>query len=120
MSIERFIKRIANKDTAVYWGPSTSLSSGGDPVFATPSEIQCFWDDTEETIMDDEGKEFVSRASIYVTEDLVQEGILFHGELADLTTAQKADYRKVHKAYEIKVFKKTPSLKFGYARKAMI
>ncbi|KKM06754.1 hypothetical protein LCGC14_1740830 [marine sediment metagenome] len=120
MSIERFIKRLIKKDTAVYWGPETSLRFDGTPVFSDPVEIGCFWVNAAETFTDDNGKEFISTASVYVVLDLVQEGMLFHGVLDDLSTAQKADPRTVHAAYFIKVFEKTPSLKFGYSRKVML
>ncbi len=120
MSIERFIKRLIKKDTAVYWGPEASLRFDGTPVFGDPVEIGCIWDNASETVTDDNGKEFVSKASVYISIDLAQEGMLFHGKLTDLNTAQKADPRTVHAAYFIKVFEKTPSLKFGFGRKVML
>lgn len=120
MSIERFIKRIIKKDTAVYWGPETSVRADGSPVFGDPVEINCFWDNSSETFTSDDGQEFVSAASVYVGQDLMQDGMLFHGVLTDLSSAEKADPRTVHLAYEIKVFEKGPSLKFGYSRKVML
>ncbi len=120
MGIERFIKRLIKKDTAVYWGPEASLKFDGTPVFPDPVEINCLWINAAETFMDDDGKEFISTASVYVALDLAQEGMLFHGVLDDLSTAQKADPRTVHAAYFIKVFEKTPSLNFGYSRKVLL
>lgn len=119
-SIERFAKRVAKKDTAVYWGPTTSMNADGTPVFSTPVQINCVWINTSETVVSDTGEEFVSRATIVVIQDLVQEGILWHGALADLSTGEKADHRTVIGAYPIKVFRKTPSLNFGHSRKVIL
>lgn len=120
MSIERFIKRKIKKDTAVYWGPEASMRADGSPVFGDPVEINCLWDDSSETFTNDNGQEFVAAASVYVSQDLAQEGMLFHGKLTDLATEEKADPRRVHAAYEIKVFEKGPSLNFGHSRKVML
>lgn len=109
MSIDRYMKRIAKKDTAVYWSGGTPIT-GGTYTFATPVEINCFWMETEEMVRDSDGRQVVSRAQVFVTQTLSDQGRLYHGTLSDLTTAQKADPRTVKAVYEIMRFSTTPSL----------
>lgn len=108
MSIDAYMKNICN-DIAVYWGTPVADKFGAF-TFATPVEIQCLWKGKVVLIRDDEGREIVSKAKVYVTQDLDEHGMLFHGILDDLTAAQKSDPRKVSSAYEIKTFMKVPSL----------
>ncbi len=108
MSIQAYLKRITN-DTAVYW-PSPVAGADGSNSFGTPVEIKCFWESSIDLTLEINGKEVVARAKVHVVVDLDEEGMLFHGKLIDLTTAQKANPKKVSRAYEIKRFIKTPSL----------
>ena len=121
MSIERYLKRIGKRDTVVYWGNPTA-GAGAVISFDAPVEIGCMWKEKIEMLRDKSGREIISRASVYVTQDLDENGMLFHGELCDLTTAQQGDPRKVDAAYEIKMFLKTPSLylRNRYNRKALL
>ena len=121
MSIERYLKRVAAKDTAVYWA-NPAISGDGSFSFDDPVEISCLWTEKIELIQDNQGKEVVSKAGIWVTQDLANNGMLFHGELTDLSTAEKADPRKRKDAYEIKLFLKKPSIHINgdHIRKAMI
>lgn len=109
MGLQGFINRITKRDTAVYWGSPTPGFSGS-LTFAAPVEIQCFWQDSAKTMMSNEGREVVSNASVHVTQDLAQNGMLYHGCLDDLTTEQKSDPRKVINAFEIIRFTKLPAL----------
>ncbi len=120
MSFEAFMKR-AVRQTAVYWSSPTA-SEDGSNTFVTPTEIQCLWREKIEMITDKEGREVVSRATVYVLEDMDEQGMLYLGTLADLSTAEKADPRKVTNAYEIKLFVKTPGrhLNGEFARRAML
>ncbi len=121
MSIERYLKRAAKKDTAVYWS-NPAVAADASFTFDTPVEIDCIWTEKITQIRDNSGKEIVSKAGIWVTQDLDDNGMLFHGVLTDLSTAEKSDPRKRKDAYEIKLFIKTPSLHISgtYVRKAMI
>ena len=120
MSIEAYIKRRA-KHIAVYWGTPT-LTNDGHTSFTTPVELFCIWKDSTDLLRTDQGREIVIRAEVYVSEDLDEKGMLYLGRLTDLTTAQKADPRKVATAYEIKKFIKTPSLlrSTDYNRKVIL
>lgn len=108
MSIEAYLKRICT-DTAVYWSTPT-LNTDGTLDYATGIEIKCFWKEHRTLVKTAEGKEIMSKAMIYVIDDLDEQGMLYHGYLKDLTDAQKADPKEVTKAYEIIDIVKTPSL----------
>lgn len=121
MGIDAYMKRIAKKDTAVYWTPST-LTTSGSQDYNIGTEINCLWKEDIKLLRDSTGREIVSKAIIYVTIDLEEHGFLFHGKLDDLTTAQKSDPKEVASAYEIMVFKKVPSINLGgqFNRQAVI
>lgn len=106
--IERYIKRIA-KQKAVYWSSPTPREDGSNQ-YAAPIEIDCLWKDSTQLIPDRDVKEVSVKALVYVFQDLDEQGMLFLGCLSNLTTDQKADPRKVQRAYEITRFVKTPSL----------
>ena len=61
-------------------------------------------------MVDKDGKEIVSNAFVYVLQDLDDNGMLFHGTLADLNSGEEGDPTTITKAYEIKRFYKIPSL----------
>ena len=109
MSITGLLNRVTSRDKAVYWGNPIPNVYGG-LSFDAPVEINCFWIDATRAIMSREGREIISEAEVYVTEDLAQNGMLYHGALTDLTQAQKDDPRKAEKAYEIIRFTKVPAL----------
>ena len=82
-SLDSVISRMC-KQIAVYWG-SPKNDGQGYYTFALPVEIQCRWQDGVETIKDSNGREIVSRATIFVLQDLDEEGYLWLGRLSDLT-----------------------------------
>lgn len=120
MSVNAFMKRLC-RDTAVYWG-TPAADNFGAFTFATPVEIKCVWREKVTLIRDNEGREIVAKAKVYVIQDLDEHGMLFHGELNDLTDTQKSDPKKVSSAYEIKAFIKIPSLNLEnqYNRSAIL
>lgn len=120
MSIENYLKRLCT-DIAVYWSDPVTVVDGSFD-YATPVEIKCFWREEIKMIRDSDGKEIVSKAAVHVLEDIDDNGMLFHGELDDLSTAEKADPKKRKDAYEIKLFVKTPSIHLvgEYSRKVML
>lgn len=120
MSIENYMKTRCT-DTAVYWGTPT-LDEDGSYGYVAPVEISVLWIEAIKMIRDAEGKEIVSNASVYLLQDIENNGMLFHGELADLSVAEQADPKKRTDAYEVKLFKKVPSihLKGEFTRQAML
>jgi len=98
------------KQTAVYWG-NPQNDGAGRMTYDPPIEINCFWIDEQETLIDNDGKERVTRARIFVLQDMDEQGVLYLGTLDDLTDDQKSDPKaNLQKAREISQFIKTPSL----------
>lgn len=120
MSIDNYLKMRCT-DTAVYWGSPTT-DTDGSFSYATPVEIQCLWREEIKMIKDSQGKEIVSKAAVHVLSDIEDNGMLFHGELEDLSAAEQADPKKRTDAYEVKLFIKTPSIYLvgEFSRKAML
>lgn len=101
--------RIKYKQTAVYW-PSPTADGYGGYDYGTAVEIDCRWEWRQKVILDRAGKEKISRAVVYVKQDLDLQGFLYLGSLDDLTTEQRSDPMKVDDAFEIIEFKKIPGI----------
>lgn len=96
--------------TAVYWGGPQN-NGFGRMVYDDPVEISCFWIDEQETLIDNDGKEWVTKAKVFVLQDIDEQGVLYLGSLSGLTDSQKSDpVASLDKAREVKRFLKTPSL----------
>lgn len=111
MGVEQTIARACTQ-TAVYWGEPTPDGYGGRTFgSAYPEEISCRWEARTEVITDGQGNEIISRARVYVTEDVEEEGWLFLGELDDLDSDAEEDPMKVDSVHKIKRFDKIPSMR---------
>jgi hypothetical protein len=95
--------------TAVYWASPTPDGRGGH-TWDTAVEINCRWEGSTELIRASNGEQIVSRAVVQVSQDLNENGMLYLGELDDLTTAQKANPMTVSTAYLIRKFDKIPEI----------
>ena len=111
MGIENLIKRTC-KQKCVYWGEPIPDGYGGRTFdSAYPEEISCRWEALTQVISDRQGNEIVSRARVYVMEDVEEEGWLFLGTLDDLDSYEEADPMEASGAYKIKRFDKTPTIR---------
>jgi len=113
MSIASYI---ASKcvETAVYWG-SPVEDGFGTKTYAEPIEIACRWEDRQQivgaiTTSRVLGFGEVSRARVFVTQDVEEEGVLFHGTLSDLTLAERANPKLKEGTHIIKRFEKIPAV----------
>jgi len=103
------------KQTAVYWPPGSEETGGrdfddyGKPMYSTPVEISCRWDDkTEEMVMAD-GTRDLSRAEIIVDRVVKVRGVLLLDSLenvSDLNNPKNNDG-----AYEIRRVDQNPDVK---------
>lgn len=112
MGIENFIAR-ACRQTAVYWAAPTE-DGYGSKTFSDPTEIDCRWEARTEKISrvgERIGEEVVSQARVFVTEDVVEQGWLYLGDLDDLDSDEEADPKTVDGAYEIIRFDKSPVMR---------
>lgn len=104
MGIIKFIKSVCVQP-AVYWGAPEADGFGG-VSYADPVQRYVRWEDKAEMIVDSQGREIVSRAEVMTPEDMDIQGMLWLGELSELSEAQKADPMTV--AYEIKTKMRSP------------
>jgi len=103
------------RQTAVYWPPE-SIETGGDDfddfgqaLVSTGYEIEVRWVDVTEEFIDSNGTRQLSRAKVYVSEDVEVGGILMLGEEADITDL--VDIKENEGAWEIRRFEKQPNFK---------
>ena len=114
MSIETFIKQVCPQ-IAIYWPPLAEDGYGGK-VFSDPKEIFCRWEEREQVLTDPNGTIIGSRAAVFVTEDVEEEGYLFLGTLDDLDDSEQDSSgvwynpEEIIGAYMIKQFEKIPAL----------
>ena len=108
MSIANHIARMADEDTAVYWAAPTRV--GAAYTWPSGSEIDCIWMENEEAVRTDGGEELISAAQVYLTQAIDEEGMIYHGLLADLDSDEGEDPTKIKKAYRIVKVRTYPSL----------
>lgn len=100
--------------TATYWVLSGNDGYGGK-TFSSPTTLSVFWQDVQEKYTDEKGEEKVSRAKVFVQEDVTLGSYLYLG-----TSTESSPY-DVSGAYEIRSFSKLPSLDGSqFERKAML
>lgn len=105
MSILSLVKKVCVQD-AVYW--PLSGNTGYAPSYGTPQEIKCRWDGSSEVFTDKHGKQIVASAEILCPVQLKEEGLIYLGLLADLSSEQRADPKVIVDAYEIRKVSITP------------
>jgi hypothetical protein len=105
-SIEKFIEKVCVQ-TAVLWTYSGSDGYGGSS-FAAPVEISCRWEDYDQTMEDDNSVEFVSQATLLVTQDVKMNDFLYLGTLTGI--ASNPDPMSIDGAYKVRSFRKIPMI----------
>lgn len=107
--------------TAVYWGSPEPDGYGGKN-YTDPVEIACRWDDVTKVVTTSDGREVVSKASILLTQDVDEGGLLLLGTLDDLDSADEYSPEGLETAREILRFDKTPLFQSAteFVRKAFL
>jgi len=107
-----------HKQTIVYWGTPV-MDKFGARTFAAPVEITGRWEDKQELFIDVGGRESVSRAFVYLGQDVDLGGYLYLGTLTSISS--EANPKNVSAAYEIQAFIKTPNIKStDYERRVVL
>jgi hypothetical protein len=115
-------------DTCVYW-QSLGEDGNGGKIFADPIELNCRWENISQVVTDNKGAEISSRALVFITQDIEEEGMLYHGTLEELYDSHATDSSAgevdnpmtIDGAFIIKRFQKTPSLDgLSFLRKAYL
>jgi hypothetical protein len=103
------------KQTAVYWPPGSEETGGrdyddyGKPMYASPVEISCRWEDVVQEFVDTENEITFSQAIVYVDSDVRLRGVLFLGTLTDVNDLNNP--KDNEGAWEIRRFDKLPNLR---------
>ena len=64
------------KQRCAYWAPLHEDDPFGRPLYDTPVELTCRWEDVIEIFMDARGNQTVSNAKVYVELDVEVDGYL--------------------------------------------
>lgn len=101
---------IASKCTQpiVYWGNPVNDGYGGY-TWDDPVEIKGRWEEVTEVIMGSDGKEIISQARVFLTQEVDEEGAMWLGSLDDLDSAPRPDDSSVAGLY-IVAFSRLPAL----------
>lgn len=100
-----FQKKILNQ-VAVYWHYE-GRDENGQPLYSTPVEIDCRWEDVGKLFLNDKGQEEVSRSIVYVDRDLKKDSVLWLGDLNDLEDLD--DPLDNDNAWSIRYWQKIPN-----------
>jgi len=95
------------KQDGVYWGAPVDDFKGGF-TYPTPVAIKCRWESNEGETVDPVSHDKTDSSIVYVDRDIVKDGYLYFGDLADVLTENPADLRAAKK---ITGFAKVPNLK---------
>lgn len=99
------------RQKAVYWEPTATADAFGRPVFEDPVEIPCRWESKAEEFIGPDGDKEVSRAVVFVNQELALKGLLL---LAAIEDAEASDFPvdpREAGAYEIRSVSATPTLR---------
>ena len=104
--ITRFLENKVCVQDALYWG--APVSDGYGFVYSQPKLIKCRWEDSTETITNNQGVLVVCRASVMVIEDLEAGGVLYLGNFSGITNEHRTDPLTLDGAFTIKRVDKIP------------
>jgi hypothetical protein len=99
MSISSFIVRKCTQPI-VYWANPVSDGEGGF-TYDAPVQIYGRWEELNEVVMSNDGKELVSQARVFLTQEVDEEGAMWLGELTDLDSAPEPNDSAVAALYII-------------------
>lgn len=101
-----FIKSVCVQ-TACYWANPVPDGYGGTN-YDDPVAIKCRWDEVINVIANSNGVEVISKATVMITQDMDEGGLLFLGDLDDLTFAEEGNPETVDSVWKIIRVDKTP------------
>lgn len=95
-----------------YWGAPVPDGEGGES-FSTPRQLKARWEDRNDEFNTPTGETLISRATVFILEDVVTGGYLLKGISAESVPTRT-------EAQEIKAFIKVPSIRYNdYERRAL-
>lgn len=97
-------------DPVTYWEPTGGTGPDGQPTYKDPVQIYVFWMDINEIFTNAKGQEQRSLSKVLTRVDVVVDGVLWHGRLANATNLQKPFANNNPKAHAIARFDKIPTI----------
>ena len=97
----------AYRQTATVWTQGSPDGYGGF-TYDTPRKVRCRWEEVSKEFTDRAGEVQVSRAVVYLPEDVSIGDYIYLGE------SSAADPTTVDGAYEVRQFQKVPNLQYLY------
>jgi len=108
-----------HNQTIVYWASPSVSDKWGNRTFTAPVELSGRWEDRQDLFIDPSGRERVSRAVVFLGQDVDVGGYLYLGTLLSISSA--VNPKSVTNAYEIRAFSKIPNLRSSdYERKVTL
>lgn len=101
--------KISRNQNAVYWPPTGPDGFGGS-TYGTAVDIAVRWESRQEIYVDKDAREARSLAVVYPDRELMTEGLMYLGTLADLASGQEADPFSITGIQEIKSAQSSPSV----------
>lgn len=94
---------------------ATGIDGFNKPSFSAPEQLNCRWEERSEKIQAGDGTEILSRARVFVSEDVAL------GDYFALGVYEETDPISTPGAWRIRDFRKTPSLDgLSFERKAFL
>lgn len=107
------------KQKAVYWSPA-GVDNYGERTYAEGIELMVRWENTAVEFTDQDGRRSLSRAIVFVGQDVVPGGVLWLGPLAGLS-GDRTKPPLNSGAEPIRQFEKMPNLRVTeYLRRAYL
>lgn len=96
---------------ALYWPPGSPDGFGG-MTFGDPSEIPCRWEEKMIQYLSRTGETKISRAIVFVDQDLIPGGYLYLGSRTDLESHLPSAFEPTDlpNAWEIQSFTRIPGI----------
>ena len=106
-SFNSFLTRMY-KQTVVYWGAPT-LDGFSNKTFADPIELSARYERVDELVKGPDGEELLSKARVWVPQEVDEGGYIYLGTLDDLDS-NPDDPKTIEGADEILSFRKMPQV----------
>lgn len=109
------ITRMLRHAYCVYW-PPTGIDQFGKPTLGAPLELNCRWEDKIEEVLSVDGEKTLTKAKVFVSQDVVPRGVLVKGRIATITNQldpfKNVDLFGTTLAHRIIAYNSTPDLRY--------
>ena len=97
------------------WWKKTGVDSFGKTTFSSPVPLKVRWEDRSQLVRKTDGSEVTSRSRVFLDREITEGDYIFKG------TSIASDPKAVLRAYEVLIFRSTPSLDASlFEYKAMV